>query len=58
MQIVVSPFQGLVFVILVTQGGAARLAPLRSALGWYVEAPSGRILRWFARGELRPFIDV
>ena len=39
-----SPFQGLVFVIMVTQGGAARLAPLRSALGWCVEAPSGREL--------------
>ncbi len=42
MQTVVSPFQGLVFVIIVTQGGAARLAPLRSALGGCVEAPSGR----------------
>ena len=39
-----SPFQGLGFVITVTQGGAARLAPLRSALGWCVEAPSGREL--------------
>ena len=42
MQIVVSPCQGLVLVIMVTQGGAARLAPLHSALGWFVEAPSGR----------------
>ncbi len=30
---VVSPFQGLVFVIMMTQGGAARLTTLRSALG-------------------------
>ena len=39
---VVSPFQGLVSVILLTQGDAARLTPLRSALGWCVEAPSGQ----------------
>ncbi len=25
-----------------TQGGASRLMPLRSALGWFVAAPSGR----------------
>ncbi len=44
MQLVVSPFQGLVVVLLFTQGGAARLAPLRSALGWFVEAPSGNVV--------------
>ncbi len=37
-----SPFQGFGFAIMVTQGGAARLTPLRSALGWCVEAPSGQ----------------
>ena len=39
---VVSPFQGLILVVLFTQGDAARLAPLRCALGWCVEAPWGR----------------
>ena len=39
---VVSPFQGLVLVILFAQGDAARLTPLRFALGWCVEAPSGQ----------------
>ena len=34
----VSPFQGLVLVLSFTQGGAARLTTLRSALGWCVEA--------------------
>ena len=29
-------------MITLTQGGAARLAPLRCALGWCVTAPSGR----------------
>ena len=38
---VVSPFQGLVLVILLTQGDAARLTPLRSAPGWFVVALSG-----------------
>ncbi len=33
---------GLGVVILLPQGGAARLAPLRCALGWCVAAPSGR----------------
>ncbi len=32
-QSLVSPFQGLVFVIMITQGGAGRLTPPRSALG-------------------------
>ena len=39
---IVSPFQGLVLANLFTQGGASQLTPLRSALGWCVEAPSGR----------------
>ena len=38
---VVSPFQGLGSVILSSQGGAWRLAPLRFALGWCVVALSG-----------------
>ncbi len=33
---------GLGFLDIVTQGGATRLTPLRFALGWYVETPSGR----------------
>jgi hypothetical protein len=36
----VPPFQGLVFVNLISQGGASRLPTLRSALGWFVEAPN------------------
>ena len=39
---VVSPFQGLAVFGSPTQGGAARLLPLRFALGCYVQAPSGR----------------
>jgi len=33
LQSLVSPFQGLVFMIMITQGGAGRLTPLRSAMG-------------------------
>ena len=32
--------------LFVTQGGALRLVPPRSALGWYVAAPSGRVKAW------------
>ena len=62
LKIVVSPFQGLVFVILVTQGGAARLASLRCALGWCVAAPLGRkFSRFEAPGlqtEFGPIISM
>ncbi len=46
---VVSPFQGLVVVILFTQGDAARLSPLRFALGWCVAALSGLFVDYHAR---------
>ena len=36
------PFRAGVLDTLITQGGATRLTPLRSALGCYVAAPSGR----------------
>ncbi len=39
---VVSPFQGLRLAALLTQGGATRRTPRRSALGCCVAAPSGR----------------
>jgi hypothetical protein len=38
------PFRAGVLDTLITQGGAARRTPLRSALGCYVAAPSGRKL--------------
>ena len=34
-----------------TQGGAARLTPFRSALGWFVAAPSGRWRTQFSSGR-------
>ena len=40
---VVSPFQGLESVNLISQGGAARLTTLRFALGWCVVALSGLV---------------
>ncbi len=38
------PFRVWYLVNLIPQGGASRLTPLHSALGWCVEAPSGREL--------------
>ena len=54
LEIVVTPFQGLAGVILMTQGDTSRLAPLRFALGWCVAAPSGRIvsLKWSPSGTM------
>ncbi len=45
---------GLGVVIMLTQGGAARLAPRRCALGWCVAAPSGRKFnpKWSSSGTM------
>jgi hypothetical protein len=40
--LVVLPFQGNSVGFIDTQGGALRLPPRRSALGWFVNAPLGR----------------
>ena len=40
----VAPLQGFLFDVSVTQGGAARLSPLRSALGYSVWPLQGRML--------------
>ena len=47
---IVSPFQGFV-----AEGACLPRAALRSALGLFVQAPSGRILRRLARGKFHPF---
>ncbi len=50
----VPPLQGISVVVMLTQGGAARLAPLRFALGFHVAAPLGR--RFSPKGRMAALI--